>query len=444
MFHRSAFLGILTLIPLPGCGGNPAYLEGKREAQEAGAAYEAPRPERALPPLAEPLRTDDLLRHAFLANAALEADWRHWMEALERIPQAAAWDDPRLRFEYLTSSGRMRAWDRTTLELSQDIPLGGKRALKEDAAVAAALKARRHFESMKFEIQRKVLSEAADYALLGKELEIRLEELELLKTLAGLSATRHATGKDRQESLLKAHLALEEAESALKTLESERAARSGALAALLGREDAALLPFPEPEAPEPLPASDEALIRMAAERSPELSGMAAEVRGREDALAYARRAWVPDLMLGYEVMGDIQASLTGAFTLPLRGRRIRAGVAEAREALRAAEAHWTAARDDLRARLVSALSAARDAERQSLLYRERLLPLAEQALQVVIAAGSTGQGLADIVESQRMLLALRLGLARTEAARAKATAELEAILAMDRGTWTKEANHEDP
>ncbi len=434
-----------VLIVLAGC--DPKGTREEREAADArGKAYAVPRTERELPALSEPLAVDDLLRHAFLANAALEADYHLWRQALERIPQASSWDQPQLSFKYLTSSGVMRTWDRTTLEVSQAIPIAGKLGLKKDAALAEALAARGRFENAKFMLQARVLSAAADYGYLGEAIAAQAENLRLLEYVAELAAARLKVGMGRQEDLLKAQVEVETAENELKMLQAQRPAQGAALNALLGREASLPLSFPAPEAVAPVTVPDADLIRLAAERNPELAAMAEEVRGRNDALAYARRAWVPDLTLGYEVMGDISASLTGMLTLPLRAGRIRAAVREARAATAEAEARRLGAGDDLKARVVIALAMLRDADRQIGLYAGSILPKAEQALAASIAGyGAAGGGdFLDVLDIQRTLLETRLALARAVAGRAKALSELEAAVAMDHGTWGKENKEKAP
>lgn len=432
--YRTLFV-ITCLLLLSGCSvGEPPGHE----------AYALPRPGRTLPELEAPVSTDDLLRHAFLANAALEADWHHWREALARADQAGSLSQPDLSFEYLTSSGRMRAWDRTTLEVSQTFPTAGKRGLMKDAALAEAEQARHHFEGMKFELQRQVLSDAADYAYLGKSLAAAGERLRLAERLAHLAAVRQGAGLGNLEDLLKAQLQEAEATNEIRMLEAQRPARAAGLNALLGRDADAPLPFPEEEPPAPLPGRDDNLIRLAAERNPELLGMAAEVRGRSDALELARRAWIPDLTLGYEVMGDVEASLTGMLALPLRAGRIRASIREAEAARDAARAHAASSRDGLGARLVAALAEARDADRRLALFDGTLLPQAEQLLAIAIAWCTATANYPTILETQEVVLELRLARARALAERAKAVAALEGLTAMDHGTWNPKEDPDAP
>lgn len=436
--HAPALLAALGLL-LAGCGEPRGFEEEGKVADQAKAAYASPRPERDLPELAEPVAVDDLLRHAFLANASLEADYHLWRQALERVAPASSWEQPQLGFKYLTSSGMMRAWDRTTLEVSQAIPLAGKRGLRADAALAEAVAARRRFENAKFMLQARVLSAAADYGYLGEAVAAQSENLRLLSYVAELAAARLKVGLGRQEDLLKAQVEVETAENALKMLQAQRPAQGAALNALLGREASLPLPFPAAETGEPVLIPDPDLIHLAAERNPELAAMAEEVRGRKDALAYARRAWVPDLTLGYEVMGDLSASVTGMLMLPLRAGRIRAAVREARAAMAEAEARRLGVGDDLKARIVIALAMLRDADRQTALYTEAILPKAEQALAASIAGyGAAGGGdFLDVLDIQRTLLEIRLARAWAVAGRAKAMADLEAALGMDHGTWEK-------
>lgn len=424
---------------LAGCG-EPAGTRAERGASDAaGSAYVKPRAERDLPPLGEPLTVDALLARAFLANASLEAAYYRWRAALERVPQASALMNPDVSFEYLTSSGQMRAWDRTTLGVQQRIPTAGKRGLAADAALAGAISARHAFEAEKFDLQMKVFSGAADYRFLAASIEAARENLRFLGDLVALAETRQKVGKGRQQDYLKALVERDAAENEMRVLEARRPVQAALLNALLGRGPAEPLSVPQEEPSGGIPVSDEAVLCLAAARNPELAGLAAEVRGRRDALSYARRLWIPDVTLGIEIMGDIESSVMGMLALPVQWPALRAAVREAEANLSEAEAKRLSASDNLGARVVAALAEARDAERQIALFEGAILPVAEQTLSVSIAGYRTGGEAAGdfltVIDSQRTLLALRLAAAAARAARARATADLERILAVDRSCW---------
>lgn len=444
---KSAATVSALLLVLYGCV-EPSGTRAEREAAErAGEAYARQRAERDLPPLPEPPTVDALLARAFQANAALEAAFHRWRAALERIPQAASWMNPEISLEYLTSSGRMRTWDRTTLGVRQTIPTGGKRGLAADAALAEAIAARRAFEAEKFDLQRRVLSAAADYRFLGASLRAAEENLRFLDDLVRLAETRQKVGKGRQQDYLKAVVERDTADNELRMLQARRPSLTAALNALLGRDAALALPVPEDDPPAEIPIADDAVLRLAAARNPELAGMAAEVRGRKDALSYARRLWIPDVTLGVEVMGDIEAEIMGMLALPVQWKALRAAAREAEASLAEAEAMRLSLGDDLGARTVSALAEARDAERQIALFEQSIVPRAEQALAASIAAYRTGGieagDFLDVVDSQRTLLTLRLAAAGARAAHAKAIADLEAVLATDRARWSAALEEEE-
>ncbi len=430
-----------------GCG-EPGGMRAEREAADAArAAYARPRPERGLPPIGDPLTVDALLARAFAANAALEATYHRWRAALERVTQASALMNPDVSLEYLTSSGRMRTWDRTTLGVQQRIPTAGKRGLAADAALAEAIAARYAFEAEKFDLQMRVLSAAADYRFLAASIEAGRENLRFLGDLANLAETRQKVGRGRQQDYLKAVVERDAAGNELRMLEARRPAQAAVLNALLGRPPAEPLAVPQEEPAGAVPVADEAVLRLAAARNPELAGMAAEVRGRRDALSYARRLWIPDVTLGIEIMGDIESSVMGMLALPVQWPALRAAIREAESRLAETEALRLATSDALGARVVAALAEARDAERQIALFEEGILPVAEQTLAASIAGYRTGGAAAGdfltVIDSQRTLLTVRLAAAGARAARARAMADLERILAVDRSRWADELAREE-
>ena len=74
----------------------------------------------------------------------------------------------------------------------------------------------------------------------------------------------------------------------------------------------------------------------------------------------------------------------------------------------------------------STLSRMRSTERQLALFEDALLPQTEQALYSTEAAYSTGTaGVIDLLDGERKLLDVRLGLARLETDYMKALADLE-------------------
>jgi len=79
-----------------------------------------------------------------------------------------------------------------------------------------------------------------------------------------------------------------------------------------------------------------------------------------------------------------------------------------------------------------ALFGLRDAHRKIDLYRDTLLPKAEQSMKITELAFTTGKaGFLDLIDSQRILLGFQLEHKRALADRARRLAEIEMLIGGD-------------
>lgn len=430
---RPAILGLATL--LAGCALHPAGEEEERSRSlEAGKAFED---ELAPPPLPARPGPDDYLRHAFYANGDLRSRYWDWRAAIEQIPQDASPPNAAVRFGYLFSSGKMTAWDRTTLGIGSDpsmrfpfptkLAAAGRRALEE--ARASGLR----FEAAKFRLQGQVRTAFADLALLAESIRIQEERVALRRALAGQAEARVRAGLARPESLLQAQTDADLAENALRNLRSRLPGTDAKLNALAGRPSEAPVPLPDAIPPRrPLDVPDADLIRIGSERSPELAALARDVAGREEALDLAKQAYLPDLGLSFSIQGSVSKMLEAMATLPLRLEAIGAGIDQARAWIRSAEAAKTQYERDLAARFVLNLAVLRDAERQQSLFEGSILPRLDQMIGLVETAHAADRAaFSDLLEARLALLDARLAVAELRTAREKALAAIETWSAID-------------
>ena len=131
---------------------------------------------------------------------------------------------------------------------------------------------------------------------------------------------------------------------------------------------------------------------------------------------------------GSPIPGDGKDSyaVSVGVTLPLFRRKYDAGIREAAERLHAARLAYRDSTSMMDAEIRSLSFRIENTESQIRLFESTLLPQAEQALESTLAAYATGAievtGLLDI---QRTLLDVQLGLARLQADYLKAVADLE-------------------
>jgi outer membrane protein TolC len=179
------------------------------------------------------------------------------------------------------------------------------------------------------------------------------------------------------------------------------------------------------------------LLAAAVDRSPELAGLAHQVRGRRDAIELARMQYIPDInpMAGFT--GGMEQFVGLAITLPTVIPEIEGGIKQARAELRQVEAMYRQRRADRAASFVAAVYMLRNAERQTGVFEKQILPRAEQAVRIARESYSAGgTTFTDLIDIQRTLLDVRTMIAEAKVAREKALAEIEALAGVDIETLT--------
>jgi outer membrane protein TolC len=208
---------------------------------------------------------------------------------------------------------------------------------------------------------------------------------------------------------------------------------------MMGRRSDAPLNLP-PNLPEPRPvwADDARLIAAAVDANPELGALARDVASRRDALELARMRFIPDVNPMAAFTGSVSQMVGAMVVLPTMVPAIRASIEEARAMLRSTQATARQVRSDRAASFVAALYAMRNAEKLVALYRDTVLPKAEQALSSSRQAYAAGQvAFVELIDSQRTLLDVRLMIAQARVEREKRLAELESLAGIDVETFPR-------
>ncbi|HYE17822.1 MAG TPA: TolC family protein [Tepidisphaeraceae bacterium] len=430
---------VLAPLVLTGCVLRPAGTDQEiARLDTAGAPYRAPVEHRALPDLPPQPTWRDVLRRALLANGDLEAAYFEWAAAVHRIDVAGAWPTTNLSlgFEYMFSADRMKSWDRTTITAGPDamanLALPVKTVQAGRVALERARAAGERFAARKFDVQKRVLQAWLDYAMLAEQVRIQRDNVALLKLISDTAADRVRAGGPQQD-LLKSQIEHRLAENELTQMEAERAAMGAMLAGMLALPPTSppAIPAALPD-PRPLPADDARLIAAAVDANPELAALARDVAAGRNALELARLQYLPDVNPIAAATGSVSQAVGAMISVPINHRMIRASVEENRAMLRATQAMARQTRSDRAASFVAALYALRAAEHHAALYRDTVLPKAEQALASSRQAYAAGQvSFVELIDSQRTLLDVRLLIAQARTEREKRLAELEALAGVD-------------
>ena len=415
--------------------------EERARAERAGAVFSGPVEKRPLPDLATSPTLPLVLEYAFNANGDIEAAYREWRAALERIPQAGALPDPRLNFNVLFNVTNVKSFSdvlqNASLMLEQEFPGRGKRPARAEVALAQARGAGEKFRAEKYRLQKRAIGAYSDLLLNRSFLDLNAETLRLLKETYEVALHRyHAMSDETQVDLRKIETEIEVAESEKRELGIRRGSSTAELNGVLNR--AANAPLGALQFPLlTRPAESEAdLFARAVRSNPDLGALRREIEARGAAQVLADLEKRPDLKIsgGAEAggTGSIMPSVGAEINLPVNRARIRAGIAEALAMREAAEARLRSLSSDVQARVVMALASLRDAERVLKDYRERIIPQAKSILEIQQTTyGSGGGDLLDILDTERLLVDYRKMTARAESDRLRSLSELEEAIGED-------------
>ena len=416
-----------------------------------GAAAAAPLPPRPADDLvaavADP-RLRDLLDEVLERNPEIARMRAKAAAAATRAPQVRSLPDPMATLNLFVLPPETRVGpQRVGVSVSQRVPWLGKLRLGEQAAVYEAAAAEAEVEAVRLRLVTAVRSRFHELAFQTAWAALLREEQELLNQHEEISRARYAAGQGLQQGVIKVQAEITRTETRELEVESRRRSLLAELNALRDRpadREIEVSALPPPEAPR----LDLAVLReQAGRRRPELAGVRAEIARAEVLVELARLAFKPDLTvgLGYTLVerrqdaagrldppsgnGDDILALSVGANLPVRKRRLEAGVEEALHTRAVAEGSLRQLAAEIESTVGDAAARLPLLLRQWQLFEDVLYVQAEEALRSTEAAYVTGKlNALDLVDAEHVLFDVRTSSARAQADIAILRARLEGAL----------------
>ncbi|MFL5290151.1 MAG: TolC family protein [Myxococcales bacterium] len=388
-----------------------------------------------------PLRLADLLREARERNPDLIAAQARLRSAKDAISPAGALDDPALMVQLWNAPLDFSSLP-VMFQISQTIPLGGKRSARTDAARASATLAEAELGSLRREIETQVAAAYFELFLAERTQEAD-DDLEMvLKVLLLSTEARVSRGKAEQLDLLRAQASLVQLRSHRETAMDHRSSGWARLASLLDRNPPG--PPGGTTAPNVLGTLPDVAIlqKHALKARPELAAARAMIASAEAEARLAKAATTPDLNVFVAEMHDFH-SPTGIsdflfagvqINLPLFGsakNSPRISSAQARVVAAAASEH--AVRNRILAE-VAETHAHLVAEEHQIDLHHQLVPIARQVVESARASYATGRvDFSVVLDNARELRMHELELATHLAAYEQRLAELQRAVGEELG-----------
>jgi cobalt-zinc-cadmium efflux system outer membrane protein len=376
-------------------------------------------------------------------NPAIQQELKKWSAAKARVTQEAAWDDLRV-------SGNSRAarfvdvapnsFTDQMVSVEQLIPITGKNLMRAriatDDAVAVFEQARRE------QLDVVAKTRAAFFRLVSTDVQLELNRKNVvsLRQIADVSRSRYEVGQANAADVLTADL------EASKLLESEQdllrniSDAQSQLNVLMNRDAFEPLGQPQETRINALSMSMERLRVLAMANRPEMKAAQAKIDMEKSRLGLSRRNWIPDPAIKVEAQryndaaqaaSEVDAGIS--FTVPwVNPRKYSAAVREAKENLASAQHAFEQTNAESLGALREALEKVHTTKHHVDLFRDKLVPQAQQAFEANQLAYETGKAsFLDWITAQRNLRDVEAMAEQHVADYRTALAELETVVGAD-------------
>ncbi len=391
-----------------------------------------------------------IIDEALRANPGLEATKLRWSASTERILQEMALDDPVLGFTYFGEQVQTRVGEKQAgIMASQKIPFFGKLRLKGEVAKNEAKVYGEKYRTFERVIVAKSKSAFYELYWVHKSISINEESKELLQRFVKIAEVKYSTGRATQQDVLKAQVELSKIVNELINLEQLKETAIARINTLLNRHPDAPLGTPEEVDITELTVSLEGLYEKAKEISPDLSLMKYKIERDKAAYKLAKKQYYPDFTFGLnytfinDLPSDVMSSPTGegrdsytgtlSINVPIfQKRKHDAGVREANARLKSSEMAYRNMENMTLFGVKDYHFKVQTAERLVKLYRNSIIPQAEQSLKAAEIGYQSGNvDFLNLIDSQRVLLDFKLAFYRAVADFGVNLAGLERVVGVE-------------
>jgi outer membrane protein TolC len=362
--------------------------------------------------------------------------------ARNRIAQARALEDPILdnMFWPLPVNSQQLVGGRMQdqMALTQRVPWPEKLDAKASIACREVQIAQAEVQTIQLEIAESVRLAYYELWLAARGAEIITENDKLVSDLIRTSESRYRAGGSQQD-VLNAEIEKERLQEQLLDFQGQEQAARAELAALLRQPQTLNVKTEQELSFENLPSRLDVLVATAERCNPALRGLAHTIQRDIAKQRLADLQRYPDFQFGtqYGFMTRDQAmspvadgidmiSFSAGVTLPIWKKKIRAGVGEAYSDRVSSSQLYESEQLTIEGRIRRLLAEITALEQQRRLYTERIIPRAQQALEIASSEYTVGKtSFVQLTENYQELLAYRLQIVRFEAAIAGKEAQLE-------------------
>ena len=381
-------------------------------------------------PLPTPLTAEGFTEAVFARNASLEAMRQAVTAAVAQIEPAGALEDPTFSVSAAPRTFGSATGATGDVEVSQPLPWWGTLDARKQVARARAEASGHDLDALRLRLGALARGAFSDWTFVHRALEINAANQSILTELRNVARVRYTTGQAPQEDVLQADVQRTLLKQQRLEWERRRTVVRARMNALLDRLPQTAIP-PPAELPASVDLPAEEILAQRALGHPQLEQLEAqrEAAQAQERLAGKERYPKFGVSVGYNNMWSDPAMrpMVGlSLTVPIDQAKYRASVDAARAQARRSASTLEDQRASLLADLAADYALVQEAAQSLSLYRDELVPLARNTLEVARTEYESGKGdFLNVLTAEQHRLDIEIGLARTQSEYYQRLAELE-------------------
>ena len=390
------------------------------------------------------LDLEKLVGETIQNNPQLRAARNEKSAARAKTGQATAWDAPQVGVEFFQTPVQsfpnpLKNGMETDYYISQMFPFPGKLAAMGSAAESNANMVEQGYHALERKIIRDLKNAYYELYLEQRKIQINAENQDLMRKFVEIARKQYEVGMGSHHDILRAQTELSTLINDGVILQREKKVVESMLNTTLSRPaDAPLGDVPDIESDIPQ-WTFEQMRSLVLENRPELKSMKFNIEMNKSDLASSRREYYPDLMIRFTYKNMTQttpnywAAMAGV-SIPLApwsSGRYTSKVEENELNVRKAEDDYQSMENMTLYEVQDALVKVQSNQNLASLYKNTVIPQAEQTLESTISAYQTGKTeFLMLIDAYRMVLMSKLDYHMAVMSYMSSQAQLEQAVGM--------------
>ena len=352
-----------------------------------------------------------MLETALANNPELKSSQARWQMYTSKAKQAGALDDPMFMFKLQNllwrepfSVGGKDPATAKVIGISQQLPFWGKRAIRSEVARYEAEAYKWAIEERKLELARMVKETWFQIYAVDKALEIVEKNIQIIADFVTIAESRYSVGQGVQQDIFKAGLEKSKVLDAQISLQQQRKSLAANLNYLLYRpSETPVEKIAEFELPKPSKTATE-LNEIAYDKRPQVKALIVQSNRGMASHRLAQKEFYPDFNIFFEYMfreevsggmatdpGYNMFTVGVTFNLPIQRERRQAMLAESSSESGMALEELNALKNSISYTISDTLAQMERRRKLIELYREGIIPQAEQSLESAVISYRVGK-----------------------------------------------------